>query len=114
MAHNFSVLFGTFSEAATTDLRADFPEDKDSYRDDYEYPSDSDLEDEVPEVHDIDDGETLTTEEMYSENSLDFFSNHEGPSLDHFDLDIFPRRQLGDGDLRVSDILLPSKVSNGR
>ena len=114
------VLFGTFSEATTTNLRAGFPENKDAYRDDYEYLSDSDLEDEIlelPEAHD-DDGETSAVEEVSSESehSLDFFLNHENSTLrrDPFEMDIFPQKHLGDGQLELSDIFLRSETNSER
>lgn len=48
-SHYFLVLAEGFSEGAIADLALGFPQDKASYRDDYEYISDEDLEDEILE-----------------------------------------------------------------
>jgi hypothetical protein len=91
-SHSFQVLFEGYSEGTTTDIRADHPSEE--YRENYEYPSDSDLEDD-PEPADVKDEESSqvdTSEDAAdeidpnNENHTSMQSNHRDP----FDLDVFP------------------------
>jgi hypothetical protein len=89
------VLFEGYSEGTTTDIRADHPSEE--YRENYEYPSDSDLEDD-PEPADVKDEESSQADEADApEDATDEIdpdngshtstqSNHRDP----FDLDVFP------------------------
>lgn len=98
-AHDTSVLSEGFSEGTLTNLRTGFPESKDAFRDDYEYHSDSDLE-EAPEVPDIEGDKSDTLEEVTSEEMVEspLVSESESTQRDPFDMDVFtyPNEDISD------------------
>ena len=69
--HPVIVLSEGFREGTTTDLRAEFPENEERYRDDYEYSSDSDLEDDPIEVTSLQHVNSSTTLEAHSDERKD-------------------------------------------
>lgn len=101
------MLFEGYSEGTTTDIRADHPSEE--YREHYEYPSDSDLEDD-PELADVKDEESSQAGEADApEDSTDGInpddedqrqSNHRDP----FDLDVFPHPSEDLSDIYVHPV----------